>query len=147
MKILTVKYQKKFPYAKYLNEDIGFEVSVDKGEEPLEVLGKLKELATEFFYSSNPHLAPPENPEISAVPRRKLPIANIAHEGEQEFIPNDSKCPEIEDGVLIIQDSADRNNLKKIKPDMIIIKKLELAIKTNDQKTIDELYENYDLKK
>lgn len=146
MKILTVFYSKKFPYAKYLNEEIGFDASLDNGEDPLLVAGKLKDLATDFFYVTNTHLLPPEDPEISAVPRRKPPVSNVAHESERDFTPSATPYSELEDGIVVIQDGDDRKVLKKIKPDVVTMKKYMNAIKEKDQKTIDEILLNYDIK-
>ena len=57
---MIVKYSKKFPYAPYLNEDIGFEIELDDTEgkplpEAIQVtLGFLKEMAEKFHKDNNP---------------------------------------------------------------------------------------------
>lgn len=56
MEKVKVTYSKKFPYAPYLNEDIGFETMADNEEDALIVAGRLKKMATKFFYDTNPHL-------------------------------------------------------------------------------------------
>ena len=57
---MIVKYSKKFPYAPYLNEDIGFEIELDDTEgkplpEAIQVtLGFLKEMAEKFHKDNCP---------------------------------------------------------------------------------------------
>ena len=59
---MIVKYSKKFPYAPYLNEDIGFEMDLgvgasDRSEETImESLKYLKSLAERFHKENNPQL-------------------------------------------------------------------------------------------
>jgi hypothetical protein len=59
---MIVKYSKKFPYAPYLNEDIGFEIELEDTEgKPLPqaiqvTLGFLKEMAEKFHKDNNPQL-------------------------------------------------------------------------------------------
>lgn len=59
--VMIVKYSKKFPYAPYLNEDIGFEedrceVSIDDEEAVLSVLRKMHSIAEKFHKENNPQL-------------------------------------------------------------------------------------------
>lgn len=56
MKIIEANYSKKFPYAPYLNEDIGFRASLDEGEEPEEAILKLKAIAEQCWVKSNPQI-------------------------------------------------------------------------------------------
>lgn len=77
--IKTVNYQKLFPVGAYLNERIGFEASVDEGQDPLEVLSQLKSLADKFHKESNPQLdgvtADPEKlPEQQVQADRRIGI-------------------------------------------------------------------------
>lgn len=58
---MIVKYSKKFPYAPYLNEDIGFEMEI--GEDIVTnkpyvfaILATLKEMAEQFHKDNNPQL-------------------------------------------------------------------------------------------
>ena len=53
---MIVKYSKKFPYAPYLNEDIGFEMEIpsDSKESAMLVLKELKEMAEKFHKDNNP---------------------------------------------------------------------------------------------
>ena len=59
---MIVKYSKKFPYAPYLNEDIGFEIELEDTEgkplpEAIQVtLGFLKEMAEKFHKANNQQL-------------------------------------------------------------------------------------------
>lgn len=50
---MIIKYAKKFPYAPYLNEDIGFEMSISDKDNPLEALAKLKSIAEQFHKENN----------------------------------------------------------------------------------------------
>lgn len=66
---MIVKYSKKFPYAPYLNEDIGFEIEIDESyggakgvsleDMVLETLAALKSMAEKFFKESNPRIGEP----------------------------------------------------------------------------------------
>lgn len=59
---MIVKYSKKFPYAPYLNEDIGFEMELDDGtgtgpidpERLMSALSFLKGVAERFHKENNP---------------------------------------------------------------------------------------------
>jgi len=59
---MIVKYSKKFPYAPFLNEDIGFEIELEDTEgkplpEAIQVtLGFLKQMAEKFHKDNNPQL-------------------------------------------------------------------------------------------
>jgi len=70
---MIVKYSKKFPYAPYLNEDIGFEMQVDAWgngideEKIIDGLNKLKAIAEKFHKDNNPQLA--FDPEFNAPPQ------------------------------------------------------------------------------
>jgi hypothetical protein len=62
---MKVKYSKKFPYAPYLNEDIGFECDVVPKEgvsmeaSVLDALDWLKGIAEKFHKDNNPQLVGP----------------------------------------------------------------------------------------
>lgn len=63
---MIVKYSKKFPYAPYLNEDIGFEMEVDvdpniSAEVVLDSLSLLKSIAEKFHKDNNPQLTDANN--------------------------------------------------------------------------------------
>lgn len=63
MQLEKVNYQKVFATAAYQNEKIGLEASIDKGEDPLEVLAELKSIAEKFHRENNPGLYTQTNPE------------------------------------------------------------------------------------
>ena len=65
MQLEKVNYQKVFAAAAYQNEKIGLEASIDKGEDPLEVLAELKSIAEKFHKENNPGLYIQTNPEPS----------------------------------------------------------------------------------
>jgi hypothetical protein len=52
MKITSVSYKKIFPIAQFVNETIGIESTVDEGEDPSDVLEKLKEKITMWHLAS-----------------------------------------------------------------------------------------------
>jgi hypothetical protein len=54
MKVIKISYSKKFPYAPYLNESIGFEAEVEDGENVHDYVQKLRELAELSFTSAHP---------------------------------------------------------------------------------------------
>lgn len=63
---MIVKYSKKFPYAPYLNEDIGFEIEIPDDGDPLMELASLKEMAEKFHKDNNPQ--PGDSIEKFSVP-------------------------------------------------------------------------------
>ncbi len=71
MKITTVTYSKKFPYAPYLNIDIGFEATLDSDgcDDPLQAIGQLAAMAEQYFnekyQQSEPTYTPQEKEFIS----------------------------------------------------------------------------------
>lgn len=75
---MIVKYSKKFPYAPYLNEDIGFEQEVDinaltQPDAVLDALGKLKAIAEKFHKDNNPQL----QYQSEVIPQGNQPLQSI----------------------------------------------------------------------
>lgn len=54
MKVTKIIYSKKFPYAPYLNESIGFEADVLEGENVYDSIQILRELAENSFKTAHP---------------------------------------------------------------------------------------------
>jgi hypothetical protein len=54
MKVTTINYSKRFPYAPYLNESIGFEATIEEGEDIQESIQKLREQAEQSFSNAHP---------------------------------------------------------------------------------------------
>ena len=54
MKVTRITYSKKFPYAPYLNEAIGFEADVYEGEDILQAIQELREKAETSFTLAHP---------------------------------------------------------------------------------------------
>jgi hypothetical protein len=54
MKVTTINYSKRFPYAPYLNESIGFEATIEEGEDIQEAIQKLREAAEQSFTTAHP---------------------------------------------------------------------------------------------
>lgn len=54
MKVTKILYRKKFPYAPFLNEDIGFEAEVEDGECMKDVIQYLRETAEDSFKKAYP---------------------------------------------------------------------------------------------
>jgi len=54
MKVTTINYSKRFPYAPYLNESIGFEATIEEGEDIQEAIQKLRTAAEESFTAAHP---------------------------------------------------------------------------------------------
>lgn len=71
MKIEKVFYSKKFPYAPFLNEDIGFEISLSEGENPIEALNTLKKMAEKYHRDTNPQLFINEVPDKPVIAENK----------------------------------------------------------------------------
>lgn len=84
MKIITVSYKKKFPAGVYLNEDIGFEASVDDTEDPLKTINLLRELAELSHKEKYPqYYQPNDGYNVHGIPNnaveqpQSVPIENI----------------------------------------------------------------------
>jgi hypothetical protein len=80
---VIARYSKKFAYAPYLNEDIGWEKSIPDNateEEMIQAQLELNRIATEVHKRLNPHLFAAENGEakfdIPYGPIERTPIAN-----------------------------------------------------------------------
>lgn len=56
MKVTKIIYSKKFPYAPYLNESIGFEADLLEGEDEKETIQYLRELAEQSFTTAHPNV-------------------------------------------------------------------------------------------
>jgi len=113
MNIDRIKYSKKFPYAPYLNEDIGFEMSISAGQDPKECLKYLKELAEEFYKENT------------------LPLLD-AMRGTHERIIQEEKPPATGLQAII----NDMNTCKDIK----VLESYRLIVKNNPE--LQETYDN-----
>ena len=64
MKVDRINYQKVFPLGMYINERIGVEIQLDKGDNPEEALLKAKEMVEAFHKENNKGLYMEGTPEI-----------------------------------------------------------------------------------
>jgi len=69
MKIDRINYQKVFPLGMYINERIGVEIQLDKGDNPEEALLKAKEMVEAFHKENNKWLYMEVN--MDAIPIEK----------------------------------------------------------------------------
>jgi len=60
MQIISVNYNRTYAIGPFLNEKIGVEATIEEGDNPIEVLKSLKELADSFNKIANPHLEEPK---------------------------------------------------------------------------------------
>jgi hypothetical protein len=60
MQITSVNYNRTYAIGPFLNEKIGVEATIEEGDNPIEVLKSLKELADNFNKIANPHLEEPK---------------------------------------------------------------------------------------
>jgi len=67
MNIISVNYNRTYAIGPFLNEKIGVEATIEEGDNPIEVLKSLKELADNFNKIANPHLEPEEQKFFDAV--------------------------------------------------------------------------------
>ena len=98
---MIVKYSKKFPYAPYLNEDIGFEMEVGVGvsrsseEAIMEALKYLKAIAEKFHKDNNPQLTEetpwPSNVSNGALPPQPIPTIDRKALERLEILIDDAK--------------------------------------------------------
>ncbi len=55
---MIVKYRRLYPYAPYLNEEIGFEITIPDDGDPIAEVETLKSLCDEAHKKLNPNFAP-----------------------------------------------------------------------------------------
>lgn len=103
MKITTVSYSKKFPYAPYLNFDIGFEAELDETDNPIKVLDTLKQLAENYYKSQS--ILPQEQ---NYVPDTN--VGNILQEPESQSITP----PKLSQKELITQEISNAKTPKQL---------------------------------
>lgn len=56
MKVIKISYSKKFPYAPYLNESIGFEAEILENENVLDCVQQLRDAAELSFTTAHPNV-------------------------------------------------------------------------------------------
>ena len=56
MKVTKIIYSKKFPYAPYLNESIGFEAEISENENVLDCVQQLRDAAELSFTTAHPNV-------------------------------------------------------------------------------------------
>jgi hypothetical protein len=56
MKVIKITYSKKFPYAPYLNESIGFEAEISENENVLDCVHRLRDAAELSFTTAHPNV-------------------------------------------------------------------------------------------
>lgn len=93
MKINLITYNQLFPLTAFLNERIGFEASLDEGEDPTEVLAELKKLSVEFYKKSNNHLE--ENGLLSRVEVREPIKVEKPQNGVESLTADIESCKEL----------------------------------------------------
>jgi len=72
MNITSVNYNRTYAIGPFLNEKIGVEATIEPGDNPIEVLKSLKELADNFNKVANPHLEQAQPPEPEKLPIRSV---------------------------------------------------------------------------
>lgn len=108
---MIVKYSKKFPYAPYLNEDIGFEITIPDDGNPEATLTMLKLLAEDFHKKNNP--------QLQDEPTWKFSTSHVIGEpfqyngvGEPNFQPKQAPLPSIDYKAIEAVDDL-RYNIEK----------------------------------
>lgn len=75
MKITKLTFSKKYPYAPYLNFDIGFEAEIGEGESPLEAIKQLEQMADNYHREKFPESYPiqeiPQGEQEPSTPESK----------------------------------------------------------------------------
>lgn len=114
---MIVKYSKKFPYAPYLNEDIGFEESIMDGaseEEILAALQRLSDVALKFHKANNPQLqdepyTPFITPSTNGFEVKPPPVIDRKAIERMEILIDDAKTIE---ELAIYKEDAEKHGLK-----------------------------------
>lgn len=106
MNIDRITYKKKFPTGMFLNEDIGFECSIDSNfDEPLSVINLLRELAELSHKKQYPHLYTSNGKPITI---EQVPEGVINKEAERIEIKIDN-CTTVEELKLLEGDALKYN--------------------------------------
>lgn len=92
---MIAKYSKKFPYAPYLNEDIGYDISIPDNasdEEMIEAIVRLNRVATAAYYRLNPQIK-----NAAQMPQGQQIVPEVQVEkGDKGGIENEiTNCPDI----------------------------------------------------
>lgn len=106
---MVVKYSKKFPYAPYLNEDIGFDISIPDNateEEMIEAQVRLNRIATAAYHRLNPHMVTAPQP-VQGQHQQPIPEINLEKERVEILIDNAENLVEL----LNYQKDADKYGL------------------------------------
>ncbi len=102
MKITTTNYKQKFPTFQFLNCDIGFDGSLEEGENPLDALKQLKTIAEAFHKQEFPHLYNGnEQPQF----------AETSHQQEVQLTQPTSKEEAIQSHIKTINECTTLSNL------------------------------------
>jgi len=133
MKVEKIYYQANFPLQKFIFENIGVTVIVEKGDDAKEVL----KAAKRWCESEHIRLHPELYPKKSVV---NIPDEVANGQDVDNVLPRMPSIAEIlEEGLPVIQ----TNRKGKARPTIVELKKFENAIKGGDEKALEELERNY----
>ena len=123
---LVAKYSKKYAYAPYLNEDIGWEMESLPGDDPLEAQAYLKSLSDQTHKTNNPHLyenqyvkTPPDFEEKTGIP---YIYTNSPQMFETQPITEPKISPQDEENNLITSIESAKNEQELIQYKLLAAK-------------------------
>jgi hypothetical protein len=120
MKIDRIHYQKVFPVGAYLTERIGFEASLDEGENADQAVAQMRQMAEDIHKANNPHLyingqrkidlPHPEEASIQVSEPISTPV-ELPDNGKQQFSRPQKRV------INLIESSKSLEDLAKFKDD------------------------------
>lgn len=107
MKITTVTFSKKYPYAPYLNFDIGFEAEIGADENPLGALKELEEMSDRYHKNNYPQLE--ETYVSSQLEQESLPFTpKTQPHSTIEAINTCTNLKELQDFQLLVKNMSNK---------------------------------------
>ena len=127
MQITKVSYSKKFPYAPYLNFDIGFEAQLDKNEDPNKVLDWLKQMAEQYYHSQTVFGTQ------AAQDLNDIAVPTFTFTGEKSIYPDSEPKTKLSPTELVLQEISHCTTQPQLK---------SLQLIANQHETTKSAYEN-----
>jgi DNA primase len=112
MKIDRINYQRVFPCGAYLTERIGFEATLDAGEDQRGAIEQMRQMAEDIHREKYPHYYEKKTLDTPHAEEPAIPaddVQPLAPEPEQRFSRSQSRL------VKLIESAKDMNDLARFK--------------------------------
>jgi hypothetical protein len=112
MKIERIHYQRVYPVGSYLTERIGFEASIEEGQDPRAAIEQMRQMAEDIHREKYPHYYEKKTLDTPHAEEPAIPaddVQPLAPEPEQRFSRSQSRL------VKLIESAKDMNDLARFK--------------------------------